>query len=94
MPKRLSDETNRKERMLTGFYTENDPAFEAILDAMEGGSLVITQYQRRAPSGQKIQMKESFELAVMKPQNKTASCAPLAKITAVRKNRHPATTVM
>lgn len=43
-------------------YTENDPAFEAILDAMEGGSAfeVITQYIKETPSGQKIQMKRIF----------------------------------
>ncbi|MBS6250727.1 MAG: hypothetical protein ACLVF5_03250 [Lachnospiraceae bacterium] len=46
----------------TGFTRENDPAFEAILDAMEGGSAfeVITQYIKETPSGQKIQMKRIF----------------------------------
>ena len=39
-------ETNRQILKETGFTRENDPAFEAILDAMEGGSAfeVITQY--------------------------------------------------
>lgn len=59
---------NRQILKETGFTRENDPAFEAILDAMEGGSSfeVITQYIKETPSGQKIQMrKESFERAVM-----------------------------
>ncbi|MFR7950927.1 MAG: hypothetical protein ACLU4W_07515, partial [Acutalibacteraceae bacterium] len=55
-------ETNRQILKETGFTRENDPAFEAILDAMEGGSAfeVITQYIKETPSGQKIQMKRIF----------------------------------
>lgn len=52
-------------------------------------------YQRDAIRAENTNEKNLLSLpSWKKPQNKTASCAPLAKITAIRKNRHPATTVM
>lgn len=66
-------EVNRQILKETGFTREDDPAFEAVLNAMEGGTSVevTTQYIKETPSGQKIQMnKVSFERAVMEETSK------------------------
>lgn len=66
-------EMNRQILAETEFLKDSDPAFEAILDAMEGGASleVTTQYIKETPSGQKIQMnKVAFERAVMEETSK------------------------
>lgn len=66
-------EMNRQILAETEFLKDSDPAFEAVLDAMEGGTSVevTTQYIKETPSGQKIQMnKVAFERAVMEETSK------------------------